>query len=357
MSPQFVDFNNDGKIDIVAGTFDGSPYVSYGSDKGFLAPGQILDAKGQRIVLNAFWNYDEKKWDDTARCNPVGKPVPKGQGTSAVAFDWDNDGDLDLLLGDHDSGALYRRMNDGKPGEAKFASVNLPVMAGDKPLIVGTDLATPRLVDWDGDGLMDLVCSNIGDAYGDKPGGGVFLYRNVGWVGSPVFAAGETVVPVGKKGGTAPTRPDSGLYPDVADFDGDGDLDLIVGGYSDWKPEQRALTDEESAKVIALRADLKVITDKQAVVIAGMNEAIKGLDGEAATKKRTEYLAAHKEELASLNKSRVGLQKQIDAYIAAPQHKSFVWLYENTAGKGTAKAEKAAAAGPESTKPETAKKE
>ena len=72
MSPQFVDFNGDGKLDIVAGTFDGSPHVAYATDKGWKQPEQILDRSGARIMANEFWNFDTKKWDSTTRCDPEG---------------------------------------------------------------------------------------------------------------------------------------------------------------------------------------------------------------------------------------------------------------------------------------------
>src|SRR5678815_273786 len=106
MSPQFVDFNADGNLDIVAGTFDGSPHVAFGTGTGWKQPEQILDRKGARIVLNMFWNFDAKKWDDTTRCDPPKHSLPNGQCTSAWAMDWDGDGDLDFLLGDYKSGYL-----------------------------------------------------------------------------------------------------------------------------------------------------------------------------------------------------------------------------------------------------------
>src|SRR5262252_3772238 len=163
MSPQFVDFNGDGRIDIVAGTFDGSPHVAFGGEKGFAPPVQISERSGERIVLNHFWNYDKKKWDDTRRSDLDG--AEHGHLTSAVAFDWDGDGDFDLLLGDHKTGHVYRRMNEGTNAKPEFASTNIPVIAGGKPIDVPGTVATLRVVDWNGDGLDDLIVSAMGDAY------------------------------------------------------------------------------------------------------------------------------------------------------------------------------------------------
>ena len=245
MSPQFVDFDADGRLDVVAGTYDGSPYVALRDAKGWKQPTQLLDAKGQRILLNAFWDYDAKKWEETHRCDPKGVSLQKAHGTSAYAWDWDDDGDLDLLLGDYSGGQLFVRRNDGKKDAASFAETNELALADGKPLGVG-GLATPRMVDWDRDGLQDLICGTMGDCWGEADGGAVWLFRNVGKKGAAKFAAPVALVVVSKKtGGKEPERPDSGLYPDVADFDADGDLDLIVGGYSHPKPKAGANPDED----------------------------------------------------------------------------------------------------------------
>ena len=177
MSPQFVDFDPDGNIDIVAGTFSGSPYVALGDGRGWHQPEMIRDRDGERIVLNQFWNYETKKWDSTKRCDPDGGAPAEGHGTSAWAMDWEGDGDLDLLLGDYDAGYLYLRLNEGEAGKHAFAKKNILVEADGKPFNVGK-MATMRLVDFNGDGTQDLLLGSMGDAYGDKAGGGVFAVAN-----------------------------------------------------------------------------------------------------------------------------------------------------------------------------------
>ena len=232
MSPQFVDFDHDGHLDVVAGTFDGSPHVALGSAAGWQKPTTILDGQGQRIMMNQFWNYDEKKWDSTHRCDPLGIHDLAGHLTSAFAWDYDEDGDFDLLLGDYDEGRLFLRVNDGKPGEPKFRSRNETIEVAGKPMNVGK-VGTMRVVDWGDDGLMDVVVSSMGNRHSEVPGGGVYLFTNMGSTGRPIFQSTSLLVAPGKTvRAEEPQRPDQGLYVDVADADNDGDLDLLVGGYS-----------------------------------------------------------------------------------------------------------------------------
>ncbi len=204
MGSQFVDFNADGHLDYITATFDGSPHVSYGSAEGFGTPERIKDAQGQRLLISSIWNYETKKHEDLGRAMPDGKARSE-RCISALAFDWDGDGDYDLLLGSYKGGHLYRQMNEGTNKAPKFTGKNIVVMAGDVPFALAAKMTAPRLVDWDGDGDMDLLAGSFGNSWSPKgQGGGVSLARNNGSKGKPVFGALETILAPQAKG--APSR-------------------------------------------------------------------------------------------------------------------------------------------------------
>ena len=330
MSPQFVDFDADGKLDIVAGTFDGSPHLARGDGMGWNQPEQILDATGKRIVLNAFWNFDTKKWDKSTDGNVEGEKGEEGHFTSAVAFDWDGDGDLDLLLGDHRSGHVYRRDNGGSASKPAFGRKNLPVLAGGKPIDVRGTVATLRLFDWNRDGLADLLVSGMGDAYGNEEGGGVWLYLNTGTKTDTRFAAPIELVAPSRKGGLGePTRPDSGLYADAGDIDGDGDFDLIVGGYSHWTPTAPKLTDEQKARVEELTKIIGEADKKLAALNEEIGKLVNALPEAERDKKYSEIYASKNDVRVAIVKERTPALEEREKLAPGPKRVSYVWLYEN----------------------------
>jgi hypothetical protein len=334
MGSQFVDFNADGHLDYISATFDGSPHVSYGSDKGFTEPVRIKDASGERLLISSIWNYETKQHETLGRALPDGKARSE-RCISALAFDWDGDGDFDLLLGSYEFGRLYRQMNEGTNKEPKFTGKNIPVLAGDAQFALPAKMTAPRLVDWDGDGDMDLIAGSFGNAYGTQgQGGGIYLSRNLGKKGKPSFAPLETLIAPQAKGGSEPRRPDAGLYADAVDYDGDGDLDLVVGGYSLWSPPARELSAEEQATVARLKKQQKlVIVQRQEIMTKVQAEAKKAREGlDPKSKQFREALSAayasHSDQLTPIRKELQSLSKQINELVPAPQRQAFVWLYE-----------------------------
>jgi hypothetical protein len=328
MGSQFVDLNADGHLDYVSATFDGSPHVAYGSAEGFAQPVRLKDVNGERLRISSIWNYETRKHEDLEgglreRC------------ISALAFDWDGDGDYDLLLGSYENGHLYRQMNEGTNKEPKFTGKNVPVMAGDAAFAIPAKMTTPRLVDWDGDGDMDLIAGSFGDSYSQSgPGGGVYLSINAGKPGAPKFGKLQTLIAPQRKGGTEPVRPDAGLYADAVDWDGDGDLDLVVGGYSMWTPPARELTADEKAQAEKLKQEQAAIGKRQQELMKKVNadaeKAAEGLDrsSDEYRKKWSETYGKYRPQLTEINKERQRVTKRLNELIPAPQRKSFVWLYE-----------------------------
>lgn len=240
-APQFADLDADGVLDAVMGSGDGrlGLLVNVGTagtptfvlsvtnpfgnaDVGSRATPALGDVDGDGD-LDAFAGNSSGQtffFANTGAAstpafaapivNPFGLTSVGGGGDSAPQLaDLDADGDLDCVLGGRDGGTAFFR-NTGTATAPEFAA---PVTNAFGLSDVGRD-ATPALADLDGDGDLDAL---IGNYYGSTT-----FFENVGSVTQPAFAA-----PLTRPFGLASVG--YGAAPAVADLDGDGDLDAVIG--------------------------------------------------------------------------------------------------------------------------------
>uniref|UniRef100_UPI0034DFBD61 FG-GAP-like repeat-containing protein n=1 Tax=Candidatus Thiodubiliella endoseptemdiera TaxID=2738886 RepID=UPI0034DFBD61 len=192
-APTLADIDSDGDLDLVVGENDGT--LKYYQNTG--------------TTSNPA--YEAKTGDD----NPF-NGINAGYSSSPILVDIDGDGDLDLVVGER-NGTLKYYQNTGTTSSPAYE-----VKTGDDNPFNGIDVgysSSPTLADIDGDGDLDLV---MGEAYGTLK-----YYQNTGTTSNPTYEA--------KTGDDNPFDGiDVGDYsaPVLADIDGDGDLDLVVGGQS-----------------------------------------------------------------------------------------------------------------------------
>lgn len=192
------------------GCFEGFVYLLPGKGDGeFDPPERIKDSAGKDVHLGQFWNYEKKKWDE-------GREGGMGNlGVYPDLVDWDGDGDLDLLFGGY-QGQVGVRLNEGTASKPSFVTKTVFAKVGDSPLKM-TGAVSAEFVDWDGDGLNDLVCGTAR--------GRLQWFKNLGPKANPSFAKGKDLVEI------QAGQPSSYLRVSAGDFNGDEKIDLIVGAY------------------------------------------------------------------------------------------------------------------------------
>ena len=324
MTPQLVDLNADGHNDMIMATFEGMVSLVAGSEDGWQQPVHIVDKNDSNIRIAMYWDEEEMNYLNVDRSTSDYENVEQHHLTSVAAVDWDADGDYDLLLGDK-TGALYLCLNEGSAAEPAFAESNLQVKVGDRPVNLMSGLATPRVVDWNGDGLFDILC---GGWYG-----GVELLLNVGEEGEPKFdevislVSASIAVEVRSDGIVSenetglPKGPMRAFHIETCDYDRDGDLDLLVGGIAYQKPKPRKLTEEEKEQL----AELK---EKHTAIQEEMNQAMEEVD--LSDQEAVEKLY-HSEEFLQKGQEMSELMEEIDEFEPGEKEVHLIWLYRNKA--------------------------
>jgi TolB-like protein len=177
--PYLVDWNEDGKVDLLVGNGGGYLHLFLNQGDGNFAPGVMVKAGG--------------------------KDVDTGSRATPCVTDWNEDGKKDLVMG-NGSGEIFIFLNEGTNQQPAFGK--LFKLNGGK-LDVGSD-SSPEVVDWNGDGKKDLVVGN--------DNGEIFVFINQGTNHEPQF---------NNEGDKLPLKLGPGAIPQVLSK-GRGLNDLVV---------------------------------------------------------------------------------------------------------------------------------
>ena len=210
-SPNFEDFDRDGDLDLLCGEFlDGFTYfenIGSRTQPRYAAGRRLQDKRGAKLTMD------------------LQMIVP-------VAFDWDKDGDFDLIVGDEDGRVAFVE-NTGK-----FTKEHTPIFAAPMYFKQEADtlkfgaLATPVGFDWDGDGDTDIVSGNTAGYIGffeNLSGAGVEKPK---WAAPKYLSAANQIIrPMAGANGSiqGPAEAKWGYTTlGIADWDNDKLPDLIV---------------------------------------------------------------------------------------------------------------------------------
>jgi hypothetical protein len=156
--------------------------------------------------------------------------------TTITLDDWNGDGLEDIITGCA-RGQIAWWPNFGTEDEPEFVYSRMLFMENGKPLDVGMQ-GVPAIADWDGDGKKDLIISSLYKGH-------LNFFKNVGSNTNRVFsyfgflkADGADIESPSEPNpetlsaeGVQSILQDYYSVPVAVDWDNDGDLDLLTGGY------------------------------------------------------------------------------------------------------------------------------
>ncbi|MGH2576124.1 MAG: T9SS type A sorting domain-containing protein, partial [Ignavibacteria bacterium] len=180
-APAFGDLDGDGRKDLLLGAFDG----------------KLRYFKNTGTITNPVFSLQASQFDT----------IDVGQSSAPALVDIDNDGDLDLFVGNSDGKLFYYR-NDGTPMVFNFVFVTNFYQS----ISVGND-SSPNFADMDNDNDYDLF---IGNRIGL-----IAFYRNIGTPNNPNFVLVPNYFSF--------INVYSASVPAFVDIDNDTDKDIFVG--------------------------------------------------------------------------------------------------------------------------------
>lgn len=285
-----MDIDGDGHRDILSGSYSrmekamaGLFQVLYGKPDGKFRKAEVLkgtDGEPLIIPLN-------------------GQPMTENICTRPFAVDWDADGHLDLVVGNF-SGTFYWFKGEGK---GKFQPKPEAIKIGKEPLRIKGHHSDPFVIDWDGDGDLDLLS-------GSTNGGVQWAENQAGKGKLPELGAFEELIPPGRSFAYGQplseeelTGPTTSTRVWVDDVNGDGKLDVLVGDSVTLIAPTNGLSAEEFKKRFAAWQD--------AVATASKELSSETADQAKRAKANEEFNKIYQQRSEFMKEERTG----------------FVWLY------------------------------
>ncbi len=192
MTPQVVDWNNDGINDLIVG--DSSGYINYfrGTAPQTLTEEPKIQASGVNIDVG---NY-----------------------SSPVVIDWNEDGLDDLVIGAASPGDIRLYLNSGTPSTPLFTTYSSLQSGGSTIIHTG---ACAEVYDLNCDGKKDLIVS-----LSQSGNGRIYFYENVGTHSAPEFNGY-----VHLESGGSPISLYQYTRVEVVDWNEDGFPDMLASEY------------------------------------------------------------------------------------------------------------------------------
>ena len=250
------DFNGDGLVDIYVGGYENPGYLHdamyfNNGDTTFKevwrTTGTTMPARGittadydedgdldiyvsnYRLVANTLWQNDGKgvfaQVERAKKVDGDGDLGAWGHTIGSSFGDFDNDGHLDLFVGNFSHPPAYQDRPKFLKNLGPDKAFSFQDLTGQAGLAWQESFASPTLGDYDNDGLLDVYFTTV------YPGDHCVLYRNVG---------GFKFKDVTSESGISADLTYQAAWADV---DNDGDLDLTTRGrlYQNNSPRQNFL--------------------------------------------------------------------------------------------------------------------